>query len=64
VENLHLEMEYMAGAATPPHVHAREDEAFLILEGRCQFHCAEEIFEGGRAALSCSRKGGSITMLS
>jgi mannose-6-phosphate isomerase-like protein (cupin superfamily) len=37
-----LETEDVAGAATPPYVHTREDEAYLILEGRYRFHCAED----------------------
>jgi hypothetical protein len=55
-----LEAEDAAGAATPPRVHAHDDEAFLILEGRSRFHGAEDTFEGDRAALPWSRKGGHI----
>jgi hypothetical protein len=41
-----LETEGVAGTATPPYVHTRDDEAYLILEDRYRFHCAEDIFEG------------------
>jgi hypothetical protein len=37
-----LETEDVAGAATPPYVHTREDEAYLILKGRYRFRCAED----------------------
>jgi quercetin dioxygenase-like cupin family protein len=52
-----LETEDVTGAATPPHVHTREDEAYLILEGRYRFHCAEEVFEGEPGSFVLLPKG-------
>jgi quercetin dioxygenase-like cupin family protein len=36
-----------AGFSPPLHVHHREEEAFLVLEGRVRFRCGDEEAEGG-----------------
>jgi quercetin dioxygenase-like cupin family protein len=34
------------GGGPPPHVHTREDETFLVLEGACTFRLGDEVVEG------------------
>jgi len=36
-----------AGTYLPPHVHAREDETFYVLEGEMEFHIDGQILRGG-----------------
>ena len=36
-----------AGTFLPPHVHAREDETFYVLEGEMEFHVEGQILRGG-----------------
>ena len=36
-----------AGTFLPPHVHAREDETFYVLEGEMEFHIDGQILRGG-----------------
>ena len=37
-----MEQRYAPGAGVPPHVHAREDEAFRVLEGALRFRIGDE----------------------
>jgi quercetin dioxygenase-like cupin family protein len=38
------EFFHPAGFASPPHVHHDEHEAFYILQGNAEVHCADEVF--------------------
>jgi mannose-6-phosphate isomerase-like protein (cupin superfamily) len=42
-----LESWIPAGFSPPLHVHHREEEAFLVVEGRVRFRCGDEETEGG-----------------
>jgi len=46
-----------AGSATPVHVHHDEHEAFYILEGMAEVHCADEMFQVGPGGFVLLPKG-------
>ncbi len=45
------------GKGPPPHMHAREDEAFYILEGEAEFHVDGRIVRGRRGDAVLAPKG-------
>lgn len=42
-----VEVEVPPGCGPPPHVHSREDETFIVLEGRLSFFLHDRVVEGG-----------------
>jgi quercetin dioxygenase-like cupin family protein len=42
-----LDMDVAAGGGVPPHVHSLEEETFIILEGRFEFHVDGEAIHAG-----------------
>jgi mannose-6-phosphate isomerase-like protein (cupin superfamily) len=52
-----LENVVQPGEGPPPHVHAREDEIFLVTRGRFRFWCAGETMELGAGDVFRGPKG-------
>ena len=46
-----------AGTFLPPHVHANEDETFLILEGEFEFTIADQTLRAGPGAMVFAPRG-------
>jgi len=46
-----------AGTYLPPHVHAREDETFYILEGEFEFYVADQTLRAGPGATVYAPRG-------
>ncbi len=64
-----VEVELPPGSGIPPHVHTREDEAFVVLEGEIEFRLGDRAVRGGpgftaygpRDRAHAYRNGGSTT---
>jgi quercetin dioxygenase-like cupin family protein len=39
------------GQGAPPHVHRREQETFVVLEGEYEFQCGDRKFKGSRGSM-------------
>jgi quercetin dioxygenase-like cupin family protein len=39
------------GQGAPPHVHSRETETFVVLEGEYEFQCGDRKFKGSKGAM-------------
>lgn len=39
------------GQGAPPHVHHREQETFVVLEGEYEFQCGDRKFKGSRGSM-------------
>jgi quercetin dioxygenase-like cupin family protein len=39
------------GQGAPPHVHRREQETFIVLEGEYEFQCGDRKFKGSKGAM-------------
>ncbi|WP_346619839.1 cupin domain-containing protein [Blastococcus montanus] len=55
-----LEERLPRGAEPPPHVHHREDESFLVLDGELTVRVGDDVFHA-RPAPSCSAPATSRT---
>jgi quercetin dioxygenase-like cupin family protein len=45
------------GASNPWHMHEREDETFVVLEGRLRVWCGEDVFEVGKGDTAILPRG-------
>ena len=50
-------VEEVAPLDTPPHVHANEDELFIVLEGEHEFTVGETVFDVGPGAVVFAPRG-------
>ena len=50
-------IEEVAPLDTPPHVHANEDELFIVLEGEHEFTVGETVFDAGPGAVVFAPRG-------
>ena len=50
-------IEELSPLDTPPHVHANEDELFVVLEGHHQFTVGESVFDVGPGAVVFAPRG-------
>ena len=50
-------VEEVAPLDTPPHVHANEDELFIVLEGQHEFTVGETVFDVGPGAVVFAPRG-------
>ncbi len=50
-------VEEIAPLDTPPHVHANEDELFIVLEGEHEFTVGDVVFDAGPGAVVFAPRG-------